>query len=88
MSLISAHATQVNIVRLGGMTEYGVWCDNTGTQLAHISVIRGFAHITGIPRTSFAGLRAIVRLNGPTLNAVKESLASPEGIKNGRDDRN
>lgn len=85
-TLISATARHTTIIRSSGRTEYSVMDDNTNRKIAHVSVIRGFAHLSGTRGAALFGFEAVIRLDGPELTAVQTALA--EGIKNGRDDRN
>lgn len=84
--LITATAAHVTITRSSSMTDYAINDENTGKKVAHVSIERGFAHITGTMGSAFYGLNAVVRLDGPNLSAVVTALA--EGLRNGRDDRN
>lgn len=83
--ILTAHAPIVDVARIGG--QY-VLTDPTGRRIGVIDAIRGFGHYTGCKFGPHEGLTAVVTLaGGGDIAPIIDALASAEGLRNGRDDR-
>lgn len=76
-----AYVPIVDLQRLGGTV--GVF-DGSGAKIGQVDVIRGFAHYYGVRGSAHEGVTAVVRGG---VDGLVKALASPAGLRSGRDDR-
>lgn len=86
MKLLTATAPYARIERCSGFTEFSLVEDNTGRKIAHISLIKGFAHVVGVCNEVMEGFQAVLDMRGPDFDFVLQEFRN--GVSNHRDDRN